>query len=153
MLILVLGATSTTKTKGQVLNLTNTPIPTINYINLYKAIVSIGIKFPDIVFAQAVLESGSFRSNLAKINNNIFGMKHPKVRETTAIGKGKSGYAKYETWVKSVEDYSYWQNFMIKDKEISRKEYLTLLGRIYATDKNYVSRLNRKIKEYQHIIG
>ena len=92
-------------------------------------------------------------NNYVILNNNIFGMKHPKIRETTAICEGKSGYAKYKTWIQSVEDYQHWQDFFLKDKEISRQEYLNLLGRIYATDKNYVLRLNRKIKEYRHIIG
>jgi hypothetical protein len=152
MLILVLGTIPTPKINGQVHNLVNTPIPDINYKILYQTIVLMGIKFPDIVFAQSILESGHFKSNLAKTNNNIFGMKLPKVRETTAIGKGKSGYAKYESWIHSVEDYSYWQNHMVKNDNISRSEYFYLLGKVYATDKNYVSRLKRKIIEYKHLM-
>lgn len=152
MLVLVLGTIPTPKTNGQVLNLVNTPTPNINYQNLYKTIISMGIKFPDIVFAQAILESGHFKSNLAKTNNNLFGMKHPKFRETTAIGKSKSGYAKYESWIHSVEDYSYWQNYVVKNDNITRNQYFYLLGKIYATDKNYVSRLKRKIDLYKHLM-
>ena len=151
VLLFVLGTMSAQKTEGQVLNLGKDPDNTISYVNVYKAIVEMGIKFPDIVFAQAILESGNFKSKLTKLNNNLFGMKLAKVRETTAIGKGKGGYAKYETWIHSIEDYSHWQNFMMKNKDLSRKQYLNLLGKIYATDRFYVSRLNRKIKEYQYI--
>lgn len=150
MLIIALVAIPTARTESQILNLDKEP--TITYIKLYEVIVSMGIKFPDIVFAQAVLETGNFKSRLARINNNLFGMKLARVRETTAIGKSKSGYAKYESWIHSVEDYSYWQQFTIKDKDISRKEYLNLLSDIYATDKTYVSQLNRKIKQYRHIM-
>jgi flagellum-specific peptidoglycan hydrolase FlgJ len=153
IVLFIIVTTSTIKTEGKTIKLNNNQIPKISYVNLYNTILSMDILYPDIVFAQAVLESGSFKSNLAILNNNIFGMKHPKIRETTAIGEGKSGYAKYKTWIQSVEDYQHWQDFFLKDKEISRQEYLNLLGRIYATDKNYVLRLNRKIKEYKHILG
>ena len=151
-MLFVLGTLSAQKTEAQVLNLGKDPDKTISYVNVYNAIVEMGIKFPDIVFAQAILESGNFKSRLTKLNNNLFGMKLAKVRETTAIGKGKGGYAKYETWVHSVEDYSNWQDYVIKDRELTRKQYFHLLSKIYATDKNYVLRLKNKIKEYQDVI-
>ena len=40
---------------------------------------------------------------------NLFGMRLPKARKTTAIGK-KRHYAVYKDWISSVEDYKHWQN-------------------------------------------
>lgn len=121
----------------------------LSYNSLYKTIVDMDIMFPDIVFAQAVIESGNFTSKLTKVNNNIFGMRLPKRRETTAIGKGKSGYAIYCSWVDSVKDYLHWQNYFLKGKETTREEYLLLLDRVYAEDKRYVSVIRKKIKEHK----
>ena len=62
--------------------------------NLYKRILKSGIEFPDIVFAQAILESGYFKSKISKSNSNIFGMKMSKKRPTTAKGE-KRGFSFY----------------------------------------------------------
>jgi flagellum-specific peptidoglycan hydrolase FlgJ len=154
IMLFVIETTSTIKTEGKPIKLNNEQIPKINYVNLYNTILSLGILYPDIVFAQAVLESGSFKSNLTILNNNIFGMRYPSIRETTAIGKGKSGYAKYETWVHSVEDYLHWQEFLFSKRgELSKTEYFAYLKRWYAKDKNYVIKVKEKIKEYKHITG
>ena len=153
VLFLFIGLKTTIKTEPKRLSCIEEPPINLSHINLYKTIQSMGIQYPDIVFAQAVLESGNFTSNLAKVNNNLFGMKLAKSRETTAIGRGKSGYAKYESWVHSVQDYFHWQNYFMKDKDLNRKQYLNLLGRVYAEDKHYISRINRKIQEYHHIMN
>lgn len=153
MLILFIGIGLTTKNEPKKLSCIEEPMMNLSHINLYRTIQSMGISFPDIVFAQALLESGNFTSRLATMNNNLFGMKLAKSRETTAIGKGRSGYAKYESWVHSVEDYFHWQNYFMKNKDLNRKQYLNLLSRVYAEDKNYISRINRKIREYQHIMN
>lgn len=121
----------------------------LSYSSLYKTIVDMDILFPDIVFAQAVIESGNFTSKLTKVNNNIFGMRLPRRRETTAIGESKSGYAIYCSWIDSVKDYLHWQNYFMKGKEMSREEYLSLLDRVYAEDERYVSVIRKKIKEHR----
>lgn len=123
----------------------------LSYSNLYKTILDMDIMFPDIVFAQAVIESGNFTSKLTKVNNNIFGMRLPKRRETTAVGESKSGYAIYCSWIDSVKDYLHWQNYFMKGKEMSREEYLSLLDRVYAEDERYVSVIRKKIKEHRSL--
>jgi len=106
---------------------------------VYQQIVSEGLIFPDIVFAQAILESGNFKSKVSRENNNFFGMRLAKVRKTTAIGQ-KSGYAKYISWKEGVKDYKLWQDRIIKNKpNITRDEYMSLLNRIYAQSSSYVS--------------
>lgn len=121
---------------------------------LYEQIIKFGIKFPDIVFAQAMIESGELTSKLFKTTNNMFGMKYPSIRETTAKGKTNGGYSKYEDWNFGVYDYFLWQDHMLRNRnEITKSQYLSLLGRVYAKDPNYVSKVKRKVSEYQHIFN
>lgn len=120
---------------------------------LYEQIIEKNIKHPEVVFAQAVLESGHFKAPLFINKNNLFGMKVPKKRETTAINKGKKGYAKYHSWDSSVDDYLLWQQFTLKNKsELTKTQYLSLLGKIYAKDKKYISSLKRVMSEHKEIL-
>lgn len=121
---------------------------------LYEQIIKFGIKFPDIVFAQAMIESGELTSKLFKTANNMFGMRFPSVRETTAQGKTKGGYSTYEDWNFGVYDYFLWQDHMLRKRsEITKSQYLSLLGRVYAEDPNYVSKVKKKVSQYQHIFN
>lgn len=114
----------------------------ISYSNLYKEILKSGLKFPEVVFAQALLESGHFSSEVFKSENNLFGMKYPRQRTTTSLKKGKTGYANYIHWSSSVHDYKLWQSNMISNRgKMNREEYLKLLGRVYAEDKKYILKL------------
>lgn len=101
-----------TETKKEILN------QQINYYKVFNvtqellafAIRDMGIKHPEMVFRQAMLESGWLKSRLARTQNNLFGMKMPKRRETFATKKGRNNYAFYETWVHSVADYKLYQD-------------------------------------------
>jgi uncharacterized FlgJ-related protein len=123
----------------------------LTHSDFYDMLVKYEIKYPDIVFAQAVLESGNFTSKLFKTQNNLFGMKVPHKRQTTAINK--IGYAKYNSIDDSIIDYSYYQQYAMKRKEMSRNEYLAFLGRNYAEDKKYVQKLNKTIKKHNEILN
>jgi uncharacterized FlgJ-related protein len=108
--------------------------------NLITYMRKIGIVYPDIVLAQAKIETGNFTSVIFKENNNLFGMKVARSRPTTAVGKSRN-HAVYETWLLSLIDYKLWQDKMIHRAPTKRK-YLEYLSRNYAEDKTYV----RKIK-------
>lgn len=108
--------------------------------NLISYMRKIGIVYPDIVLAQAKIETGNFTSVIFKENNNLFGMKLPRVRPTTAVGKSRN-HAVYQTWLLSLIDYKLWQDQMIRRAPTKRK-YLEYLSRNYAEDKTYI----RKIK-------
>lgn len=99
------------------------------------------IKFSHIVLAQAKLESKSFTSPLAVTNKNIFSMKVAATRFTFAINDHDFGnYAMYESYSDCVLDYKAWQKqcaYLINDED----RYYELLGRIYAEDPQYVSKL------------
>jgi uncharacterized FlgJ-related protein len=124
----------------------------ISHQNLFDEIVASGIKFPEIAFVQAIIESGNFTSGLFKKHNNLFGMRFPGRRETTSIGRNKRGYARYEDWDDSVKDYFHWQSFFMKRRDINTKEeYLDLLDDVYAEDKSYVTVIRKNIKQYKHI--
>ena len=126
----------------------------ISKTELYEQIIKFGIKFPDIVFAQAMIESGELTSKLFRTANNMFGMKFPSVRETTAKGKTNGGYSKYEDWNFGVYDYFLWQDHMLRNRTgITKSQYLSLLGKVYAKDPNYVGKLKRKVSENQHIFN
>jgi len=105
---------------------------------VYKEIIKQGIKHPDIVMAQARLETGNFTSGICKRNNNLFGMKLPKQRRTTAIGESK-GHARYNNWKKSVEDYKIWQDTFYKEGDY----YIFLESHGYATSNTYISKLKQ----------
>jgi hypothetical protein len=125
----------------------------ISYLGLYEQIIKAGVKFPEIVFAQAVLESAHFKSSLFERGNNLFGMQYPKKRETTAISS-INGYSKYENWHESVYDYKLWQDFLFdKRGELTQDQYFAYLHRWYAEDKKYVAKVKNKIKEFSFIFG
>ncbi len=109
-----------------------------------------GIQHIDIVLAQAILESGTFTSNIFKTKNNLFGMKVPGRRETTATNK--KGYASYSTWLDSVRDYKLYQDYITKNKNVSRSKYLSIIAKSYSENPGYVSLLNKVIKQNKQYI-
>lgn len=109
--------------------------------NLMIVIERSGIRFPDIVFAQAVLETGHFRSDIFREGNNLFGMKVARSRPTTAIGE-YSGHAMYDDWVSSVIDYALYQSAYLR-KLKTEDQYYEYLSQHYAEDPEYVNKLKR----------
>lgn len=109
--------------------------------NLKSEIVKQGIKYPNIVLAQAVLESGHFDSDIFKENNNLFGMKKPSVRKTLATGENR-GHATFKNWVDSVRDYKMFQD-QNGYSNLSVNDYMKKLGTDYCPGCNY----EKKIKE------
>lgn len=109
--------------------------------NLMIVIERSGIRFPDIVFAQAMLETGHFKSRIFVEANNLFGMKLARSRPTTAIGE-YSGHAMYEDWVSSVMDYALYQSAYLR-KLKTRDQYYEYLSQNYAEDPDYVTKLRR----------
>jgi flagellum-specific peptidoglycan hydrolase FlgJ len=109
-------------------------------INLAK---SLGVKYIDIMVAQARIETGWYTSKIFIHNNNLFGMKLPERRLTTAIGSDR-GHAQYISWQQSVADYKIWQSkVLIKNK--SRRKYLSYIGRTYAEDSNYINLIKKQL--------
>lgn len=111
--------------------------------NMLKIMNQIGIAYPDVVLAQARLETGNFTSKVFKENNNLFGMKLPRVRNTTAIGEQNS-HADYASWRQSIIDYKLWQDDVIVGIK-SKRQYLSYLSKNYAEDKKYINKLKQML--------
>lgn len=97
--------------------------------SLKKEIAKYDFKYPDLIYRQAIIESG-LTSSLAVNHNNLMGMFHPKKRHTTSKGKSKNGYATYETWQDCVEDRYIYDTLYLKHH--SRDSYLDYLERVYC---------------------
>lgn len=111
-----------------------------NFINFLK---DINVKFPELVYTQAYLESGRFSSDLFKTSNNLFGMRVPTQR--VYLSKCDTcSYSKFEdtklaAWQMSVLDYALWQSRYGNYK--TEEEYLNYLEGVYAEDTSYVKTL------------
>ena len=96
------------------------------------------VEFIPIVKAQIWLETGNLSSKYCRENNNLLGMKLPKRRQSTAIGR-LDGMAYYSTWIHSIEDYSIWQKYFYKEGDY----YKFLYGKGYAEDPYYIWKLKK----------
>lgn len=108
---------------------------------LVEKLKEVKVKFPYIVYAQALHETNRFTSGIFLENNNLFGMKMAWNRPTTAIGENR-GHAVYACWEDSVLDYAFYQTSYLRSLK-TEAEYLQYLNQHYAEDPNY-----QKITEY-----
>jgi len=107
---------------------------------LKSFITELGLKCPEIVMAQAEIESAHFKSRIFKENNNLFGMKKAGVgRPCTAKGTANN-HAYYDTWQECVLDYAFYQAAYLKNIK-TQDQYLQYLGENYAEDSNYVVKI------------
>jgi uncharacterized FlgJ-related protein len=113
---------------------------------LIQYLKDLNIKYPEVVYAQAVMESGNFKSKMFKDNNNLFGMRKAKSRCTVALEGGT--YAKFKTWRESVIDYALYQSTFAK-KIGSRSEYIDHLAKNYATGNAYKGHLLEVLEQVE----
>lgn len=118
--------------------------------SLMKTIKDSGIVFPDIVWSQSAIETGYWKSKIFNENNNLFGMKMPRVRQHTAIGT-KNGHAAYEDWLQSVSDYKLWQKNLRIDSTTTRDTYYKILSRVYCTTRGYVKYVKKLLPRAKDI--
>jgi hypothetical protein len=90
--------------------------------------------YPEVVFMQARIESGNFTSKVFRDNNNMFGMRLPRIRPTLAVGE-RYGYAVYASWRDSVIDRLLLELWSYKG--LSIEAYLKKLDTDYAMTENY----------------
>lgn len=109
-------------------------IPKLTVANLYVELKRQKVKYPKIVLAQAILESGWFRSNLTRTHNNIFG-----------IRTRKGSYQKFDSWADCVSGYKKLVQYKFKGR--TQAEYYAFLKSVgYASDRNYIYKV-REIAE------
>lgn len=103
----------------------------LNIKNLTMAVWSLPFKHKDIIVAQAVLETGWFKSNHCVNNNNLFGMKRCYSRMTTADSV-IDGYSHYPNWRMSVVDYYLLQSTRESIIKSDRASYFNYLDKVYS---------------------
>jgi hypothetical protein len=101
------------------------------------------VKFPHIVMAQSILETGHWKSQVFKENHNLFGMKQANIRINTAKGTNLN-HAYYDNWRESVYDYAFYQCRYMGAAN-TEEEYFLALGASYAEAGNYVQALKSVI--------
>lgn len=105
----------------------------------------LNIKYPHIVYAQSLIETGHFDSKIFKENNNLFGMKQARTRVTTAQGT-QYNHAYYNNWRESVYDYAFYQCRYLSGLR-NEEEYLAYLDRSYAEDPTYISKIRSLVNK------
>ena len=118
--------------------------------SLYRTIVDKGIKYPEIAFSQALFESAHFKSNLAKINKNLFGMTVTQKR--IAVGK-RHGYLVYNGWTDSVEDYKIWQESLPDNALKTRTAFYNYLQKKYSVNNTYAKKIKGIVKYYKNVFS
>ena len=95
------------------------------------------VKYPEVALAQMKLESANGTSSMFRENNNLFCMKLPKKRPTTALGE-KSNHSYYSHWRQSVIDYAMWQAFVMDPENIdTEQDWINYLDKMYSEDGSY----------------
>jgi hypothetical protein len=109
----------------------------LNWENIEYWMDEFGVQHKEIVMQQVYLETGNLTSVICKENHNLFGMKEPRIRETTALGT-KRNHAYYDDFVLSILDYAIWQENMYN----GQKDYYAFLRSVgYAECKTYIQKL------------
>lgn len=97
---------------------------------LLEALIYYGVKYPEIVYAQAILETGHFTSTHCIKNNNLFGLYDSK----------NKCYFKFNHWTDSIKAYINTIEYRYQDGE----DYYDFLARInYASHPNYINKLKQ----------
>jgi flagellum-specific peptidoglycan hydrolase FlgJ len=113
-----------------------------------QALADLNVKYPRVVYAQALVESNNFKSSIFIENNNSLGMKEAVIRPTINVGTNR-GHAIYNSWRDCVIDYALWQSYHIKNIH-SEDEYLQLLASIYAEDPNYMLAIKQRLNQFNN---
>ena len=106
----------------------------------YEYLKEINIKFPELVFAQAIKESG-LKSHIFKENHNPFGMKEANKRPNKQNGS-QNGHAFYNTWKDAAIDYALYQSYIGLSKLKTEEEYLNFLREMNYYDTNHPGNVN-----------
>ena len=110
---------------------------------LVVMIKELNFSFPEIVYAQAILETNNFKSRIFNENNNLFGMKQA-VKRITKARYTQYEHAYYTNWIESLDDYAlYASTYLFPLK--TENDYFEYLSQNYAADSQYVTKLKKII--------
>lgn len=95
----------------------------------------LNVQHPDVVYAQAILETGHFKSRVCREYNNLFGLYNSRTQD----------YYKFNHWSESIIAYIN----LIQSRYKSPMDYYEFLDSIgYAEDPEYIPKLKRLVKQY-----
>ncbi len=110
-----------------------TDLPELTLTNLLAEIRRNNIKYPKIVLAQAILETGWFRSSVCRNKHNLFGLTNPRT----------GNYYEFDHWTESVRAYYTKVQYRYKGGN-----YLLWLKKIgYAEDPGYIRAVIKVLKQ------
>ena len=103
---------------------------------VYKELVKQGVKCPEIVLAQSILETGWYKcTNCSRDVNNIFGLWNSRKKE----------YFPYSKWEDSIGGYL--RGIQSKYDKNTYKDYYEFLEKLgYAEDPEYINKLKKLVK-------
>ena len=102
---------------------------------LIEALDYYNVEYPNIVYAQAILETGYFKSKVYREYNNLFGL----------YNSGTKSYYKFDHWSESVIAYL----DFIQNKYKPPNDYYKFLSDIgYAEDPEYINKLKRIVNQH-----
>ena len=111
--------------------LSDTPNDTL----VYEACIYYGIHHPEIVVAQSILETGYYRSEDCKKDNNLFGL----------YNSSKKQYFKFNHWTESGKAYK----DMIQNRYNNEPDYYKWLDDLgYAEDPMYINKVQTIQENY-----
>lgn len=93
------------------------------------------VKHKNIVYAQAILETGHFRSKVCREYNNLFGLYDSRSKD----------YYRFNHWSESVVAYLNYIQYRYKPPD-DYYEFLEEIG--YAEDPQYIAKLKDIVKRY-----
>lgn len=113
---------------------------TVSLKALKAALIYYKIEHPEIVFAQAILETGWLKSEVCQDYNNLFGLYHYR----------KKDFYKFDHWSVSVPKYAkYIQYKYHSSKYDSYYDFLDDVG--YAEDPEYIAKLQSLEDQWENI--
>ena len=108
-------------------------LPELTIPNLISEIRKNNIKHPKIVLAQAILETGWFKSSVCRNKHNLFGLTNPRTGQ----------YYEFNHWTESVK--AYYTKVQYRYKGGNYLIWLRDIG--YAEEKTYIRALIRVLRQ------
>lgn len=108
-------------------------LPELTIPNLLAEIKRNGIRHPKIVLAQAILETGWFRSSVCRNKHNLFGLTNPRTKT----------YYEFNHWTESVR--AYYTKVQYRYKGGNYLLWLRDIG--YAEDPGYIHAIIKVLKQ------
>lgn len=114
-----------TKLKHKTIIVHKKPPDNLNDSNIIRELKNQDIKYPEIVLAQAKLETGNYTSNVCLKYNNLFGLRK------------NNKYYKFKHWTQSISAYKRY----IQYRYTGGNYYKFLIRIKYAEDDLYIEKL------------